>query len=67
MSAAAAREPLWTTQDVMKYLQVSRSWVYQRIQSNELNFARVGGLLRIEPQQVRDFALGRLPPQQARR
>lgn len=62
-----APESLWDANDVARYLKVSRSWVYQRAETGLLPYARVGGLLRFDPAAMRDFALGRLSPQSARR
>jgi excisionase family DNA binding protein len=52
-------EPLWDANDVAAYLKVSRSWVYHRSESGELPCLRVGGLVRFEPEQVREYARGR--------
>ena len=50
--------PLWTAEDVARYLQASRSWVYHRAESGELPCLRVGGLLRFEPDVIRAYARG---------
>ena len=46
---------LWTADDVASYLKVSRSWVYHRAESGSLPHARVGGLLRFQPADIRAF------------
>lgn len=52
-------ETLWTANDVAKYLQVSRSWVYHRAEAGELPCFRIGGHLRFSPEQVRGFVRGK--------
>lgn len=52
-------DALWRVDDVARYLQASRSWVYQKAEAGTLPCLRVGGLLRFEPQAVRDFAQGK--------
>lgn len=47
---------LWDANDVARFLKVSRSWVYQRAEAGLLPYARIGGLLRFDPQAVRTFA-----------
>jgi excisionase family DNA binding protein len=49
---------LWNASDVAAYLKVSRSWVYHRAESGELPYLRVGGLLRFDPEAIRNFARG---------
>ena len=55
---------LWRVNDVMRYLQASRSWVYQKAEAGILPSLRVGGLLRFDPNAVRSFAQG-LPAREA--
>ena len=45
---------LWDTNDVAKYLKVSRSWVYHRAEAGQLPCVRVGGLLRFDPAAIRE-------------
>jgi excisionase family DNA binding protein len=52
-------ESLWDANDVAAYLKVSRSWVYHRCESGELPCLRVGGLVRFEPERVREYARGK--------
>jgi excisionase family DNA binding protein len=47
---------LWTATDVAAYLRVSRSWVYHRAEANLLPHLRIGGLLRFEPDAIRNYA-----------
>jgi excisionase family DNA binding protein len=47
---------LWTAADVAAYLKVSRSWVYHRAEANLLPYVRIGGLLRFEPDAIRQYA-----------
>jgi excisionase family DNA binding protein len=54
-------EALWAATDVAKYLNVSRSWVYQRAEAGELPSLRMGGLLRFDPEAVRSYARGEGP------
>ena len=42
----------------MRYLQASRSWVYQKAEAGIIPCLRIGGLLRFEPDAVRAFAQG---------
>lgn len=50
-----APEPLWTVADVASFLQVSRSWVYQRVAGDEIPHLRFAGHVRFEPDAVRAF------------
>jgi predicted DNA-binding transcriptional regulator AlpA len=56
ITGASAREPLWRVPDVMAFLRVSRSWVYQRAASNLIPHLKIAGLLRFEPEAIRSFA-----------
>ena len=51
-------EPRWTADDVRKFLKVSRSWVYQHVDSGELPHHRYGALLRFDPETIRKYARG---------
>lgn len=48
-------ESLWTAADVARYLKVSRSWVYQKVDEGLLPALRVGGTLRFEPAAIRTW------------
>ena len=52
-------DSLWRVSDVARYLQASRSWVYQKAESGEMPCLRVGGLLRFNPDAIRAFAHGK--------
>jgi excisionase family DNA binding protein len=52
-------ESLWTWKQVADFLQVSRSWVYQKAEANVLPSLRICGTLRFDPAAVRAFALGK--------
>ncbi len=49
-------EPLWTVDDVSRYLKASRSWVYQKAEAGLLPSLRIGGLLRFDPVVVQAWA-----------
>jgi excisionase family DNA binding protein len=49
-------ETLWDARDVARYLKVSRSWVYQKAEAGLLPYLKVGGLVRFEPERIREFA-----------
>jgi len=46
-------EYLWDVSQVAKFLGVSRSWVYHRVEAALLPCVRVGGLVRFNPLAVR--------------
>ena len=58
------RSGLWNPTDVATFLQVSRSWVYQKAEAGLLPVIRLPGssLLRFEPDLVRAFARGEWKP-----
>ncbi|HET9933964.1 MAG TPA: helix-turn-helix domain-containing protein [Polyangiaceae bacterium] len=56
VAPGARPDELWTAADVAAYLKVSRSWVYHRAEANLLPYVRIGGLLRFEPEAVRQYA-----------
>jgi hypothetical protein len=66
--AQNARSRLWNPSDVAAFLQVSRSWVYQKAEAGLLPVIRLPGssLLRFEPDFVRAFARGEWKPAAAR-
>lgn len=48
---------LWDVNDVARFLNVSLSWVRQRVSANQIPFVRVGGwMVRFRPDDVRAFA-----------
>ncbi len=56
---------LWDANDVARYLRVSRSWVYHRVDAGQLPSLRVGGLVRFDPDVVQAFARGEVGSQTA--
>jgi excisionase family DNA binding protein len=56
MDATDASDRLWDAREVARYLNVSRSWVYQHAEAGTLPYFRVGALLRFDPDAIR--ALG---------
>lgn len=62
---AAQTPELWDANDVARYLKVSRSWVYHRVDSGLLPALRVGGLVRFDPEVVRAFARGEIQTSKA--
>jgi excisionase family DNA binding protein len=57
-SIAPSPDALWRIEDVMAYLQVSRSWVYQRVANGVIPALRVGGLLRFKSSTIKAWAEG---------
>lgn len=51
-------EPLWKSEDVAKYLGVSRSWVYHAVERGALPHLRPAGLLRFDAAAIRAYARG---------
>jgi len=56
---------LWTADDVATYLQASRSWVYMKAEAGQIPCLRIHGLLRFDPEAIRQFAYGTWKPQPA--
>ena len=56
----AGRTGLWNPAEVASFLQVSRSWVYQKAEAGLLPVIRLPGssLLRFEPEAIQQFARG---------
>ena len=57
-SEARFEQPLWDARDVAAFLKVSRSWVYHKAEAGMLPCLRIGGLLRFDPQKIRELVLG---------
>ena len=57
-SEARFDQQLWDARDVAAFLKVSRSWVYHQAEAGMLPCLRIGGLLRFDPQKIRELALG---------
>jgi predicted DNA-binding transcriptional regulator AlpA len=68
LAARTAKHTLWNPSDVATFLQVSRSWVYQKAEAGLLPVIRLPGssLLRFDPDLVRAFARGEWKPAAAR-
>jgi excisionase family DNA binding protein len=49
---------LWDSNDVARYLKVSRSWVYHRAEAGLLPCVRIGSLLRFDPKVIARLAQG---------
>ena len=45
-------DDLWDALDVARFLKTSRSWVYMRVERNEIPHLRVGGLIRFDGARV---------------
>jgi excisionase family DNA binding protein len=53
---APDRGGLWDSNDVARYLKVSRSWVYHRAEAGLLPCVRIGSLLRFDPKVIARLA-----------
>jgi excisionase family DNA binding protein len=47
--------PLWDVRQVAAFMNVSLSWVYQRVEKGLLPHVRLGALVRFEPAAIRKF------------
>jgi excisionase family DNA binding protein len=48
---------LWDASDVARYLNVSLSWVRQRVSANAIPFVRIGGwMVRFRPDDIQAFS-----------
>ncbi len=60
MNVATAPEPLWTVEDVARFLGMSVRWVREQAAAPEgpdrIPLIRMGGRLRFEPEEVRAWA-----------
>ncbi len=50
------RNRLWDAREAASFLKVSRSWIFARVERDEMPYIRVGGLIRFVPSQLRDLA-----------
>jgi excisionase family DNA binding protein len=48
-------ENLWTVKDVMAFLTVKRTWVYDQVHNGSLPHCWLGSRLRFEPEQIREY------------
>ena len=62
MTESKGPDVLWTTEDVMSFLKVSKSWVYRAASDGRLPTIRFGGHLRFEPRLIRAYASGEWQP-----
>lgn len=49
-------EPLWSADDVARFLNMSKSWVYRRTRAGEIPYAPFGHCYRYSPARIRDYA-----------
>jgi len=63
----AVERRLWDANDVARFLQVSRSWVYSKAESGLLPVIRMPGssLLRFAPEAIQAYARGEWTPAKA--
>lgn len=61
-SMTAQDEPLWTAEDVAGYLKISLTTVYDLARRRELPGVRIGVQWQFNPEVVRAFGRGELPP-----
>jgi excisionase family DNA binding protein len=61
-AGSAARQSrefrLWTTEEVARFLNVSKRWVEQKVAEGRIAHVRLGRLIRFDPKTVRAFAEG---------
>lgn len=50
-------EDLWTVREVMKFLALKRTAVYERVNAGELPHLRIGNQLRFVPDQIRRWVV----------
>ena len=60
-TAEQLRNRLWDAREAANFLKVSRSWIYARVERDEMPYIRVGGLIRFVPSQLRDWTLTKDP------
>ncbi len=58
-TAEQLRNRLWDTREAANFLKVSRSWIYARVERDEMPYIRVGGLIRFVPSQLRDWTFAK--------
>lgn len=56
MTTLQETDRLWDARDVARYLNVSRSWVYQHAEDGTLPSLHIGAMLRFDPEAIRTFA-----------
>ena len=60
--SAAPLEPMMTGEEVAQFLRCSLSMVYKLRREGQLPGVRIGALWRFDPETVRRFSRGELPP-----
>jgi excisionase family DNA binding protein len=61
VSSAQDFESLWTVDDVARYFQRSKSWVYHKAADGTLPRLNLGGTLRFDPDDLRAWAKRQKP------
>ncbi len=46
-------QPLWTVEDLCRFLSVSKRWVHERTRRNAIPCYRLGTALRFNPEEIR--------------
>ncbi len=54
--AAPTPDHLWTVNEVARYLNASRSWVYERTMAGDIPSLRLGNLRRYDPAKISEYA-----------
>ena len=54
-------DTLWTTDQVARYLAMSKSWVYQNAADGTLPSLNIGGARRFDPTEIKAWARGEGP------
>lgn len=49
-------EPLWTTEDVARFLSISERTVRSWQQGHRLPYLKIGGTIRFVPEEIRSWA-----------
>jgi len=52
---------MWDANEVSRYLQASRSWVYAQAEAGRLPCVRIVGLLRFDPATIKALVRGEQP------
>ena len=60
---AAQERALLTPEEVARYFQVNRQWVYERTSKNEIPHIKVGKYLRFEQQEIKRWTGGMAVPE----
>lgn len=60
-SGRLREDGMWDANEVARYLQASRSWVYAQAEAGRLPCVRIVGLLRFDPAAIKALARGEQP------